>query len=113
MERLMSQALSSALFSQRVKGDKGGPRATKGNDGTGDLSLNSGAVTYGGEGNGDFWQLYPGMIGGLVEYNPMALEPGSNREALSDYSEQSFGKVGGGAADAEIPPYGGTAAYAP
>lgn len=78
----MSQSLSGSLFNQRVKGMFGGPRDTKGNDGTGDLSLTSG-TTYGGQGLGWFWQGYPAVIGGLTEYDPNALQPGSNMDAVN------------------------------
>lgn len=106
----MTQSLSRSLFDQQVKGMFGGPRATKGNDGTGNLSLNSG-TTYGGAGLGWFWQGYPAVIGGLTEYNPNATMAGSNLDAVRQTEIASESKVGGGPTQAEIPDYGGTAAY--
>jgi hypothetical protein len=107
----MTQSLSRSLFGQRVKGMMGGPRATKGNDGTGDLSKLSG-TTYGGQGDGWYWNAYPNVIGGLNEYDARVTDVGSNMAAVMDQPEvASESKVGGGPSQAEVPDYGGTAAY--
>ena len=97
--------------SEKVKGMYGGPRATKGRDGTGNLAATSGA-TYGGQGLGWYWQGYPNIIGGLIGYPPEATMPGSNMSVVNDQPEvASESKVGGGPSQAEVPDYGGTAAY--
>jgi hypothetical protein len=106
----MSQSLSSSLFNQRVKGMYGGPRATKGNDGSGDIGRVSG-TTYGGSGYGWFWQSYPNVISGLTEYDPQATITGSNMGAVGATEAASESKVGGGPSQAQVPDYGGTAAY--
>lgn len=106
----MSQSLSRSLFEQRTKGMFGGPRATKGNDGIGNLALNSGR-TYGGSGYGWFWDSYPSVISGLTEYDPQATMTGSNLDAVKATEVASESKVGGGRSQAEVPDYGGTAAY--
>lgn len=106
----MSQSLSRSLFDQRVKGMMGGPRTTKGSDGTGDITQNS-RTTYGGQGLGWFWNSYPNVIGGLTEYDPNATMPGSNIDAVQSTAVASELKVGGGPSQAEVPDYGGTAAY--
>lgn len=107
----MSAPLSGQFNEQRVKGMFGGPRATKGNDGTGDMTKLSG-TTYGGAGLGWYWTGYPAVIGGLTEYDPNVTMTGSNMQAVGDNPEiASESKVGGGPSQAEVPDYGGTAAY--
>ena len=107
----MTAPLSTQFAAKRVKGMFGGPRATKGYDGTGDLSQLSG-TTYGGAGLGWYWQGYPAIIGGLTEYDPNVTSTGSNMSAVMDQPEvASESKVGGGPSQAEVPDYGGTAAY--
>jgi len=97
------------VSSTQANGMMGGPRGKKGTYLMGNLAETSG-ITYGGQGLGWYWQGYPSVIGGMTEYDPSALMPGSNMEAVQQ-SEVSTSKVGGGAAQAEIPDYGGTAAY--
>jgi hypothetical protein len=107
----MTAPLSGQFNKLRVKGMFGGPRATKGNDGTGSLNSMNG-VTYGGQGLGWFWNGYPAIIGGLTEYDPGVTMTGSNMQAVNDEPEvASESKVGGGPSQAEVPDYGGTAAY--
>lgn len=106
----MSAPLGGQFSDERVKGMFSGPRDTKGRDGTGDLTRLSG-TTYGGSGLGWYWQGYPNVIGGLTEYNPQALMPGSNIQAVGATQDASELKVGGGPTQADIPDYGGTAAY--
>lgn len=93
----------------QVSGMMGGPRGQKGHTLQGNLAQTSG-TTYGGQGLGLYWYSYPSVIGGMTEYNPAALMPGSDLSAVQQ-SETFTDKVGGGAAQAEIPDYGGTAAY--
>lgn len=57
-----------------------GPRGSVGQSLRGNLGLTSG-TTYGGQGLGWYWQGYPSVIGGLTEYDPRALQPGSNLSA--------------------------------
>ena len=103
----MTAPLSGQFNQEKVKGMFGGPRATKGRDGTGDLTKLSG-TTYGGQGLGWFWQGYPNIIGGLTEYDPSATMPGSNMSAVQSQPEvASESKVGGGPSQAEGPGYGG------
>lgn len=59
-------------------------------------------------GMGYWWYGYPGYIGGISNFAADAGDPGSNMEAVS---ETSFAKVGGGPLSADVPDYGGTAAY--
>ena len=107
----MTAPLGGQFSDERVKGMFGGPRATKGRDGTGDLTKLSG-TTYGGQGLGWYWQGYPNIIGGLTEYDPSVTMTGSNMQAVNDQPEvASESKVGGGPSQAEVPDYGGTAAY--
>ncbi len=63
-----------------------GPRGSKGQYLRGNLAETSG-TTYGGQGLGWFWQGYPSVIGGLTDYNPQALQPGSNLSAVQLGSE--------------------------
>ena len=107
----MTAPLGGQFSEERVKGMFSGPRATKGRDGTGDLTKLSG-TTYGGQGLGWFWQGYPNVIGGLTEYDPSVTMTGSNMQAVNAQPEiASESKVGGGRSQAEVPDYGGTAAY--
>ena len=87
-----------------------GPRGSKGQYNRDNLALTSG-TTYGGQGLGWFWQGYPAVIGGLTEYNPQALQPGSNLSAVQQGSEQLAKEAG--IADGVNTGYsvGGTAAY--
>lgn len=107
----MTAPLGGQFSPEKVKGMFGGPRATKGRDGTGDLTKLSG-TTYGGQGLGWYWQGYPAVTGGLTDYDPRVTEVGSNMQAvMSQPQVASELKVGGGPTQAQVPDYGGTAAY--
>lgn len=107
----MTAPLSGQFNQEEVKGMFGGPRATKGRDGTGNLAATSG-TTYGGQGLGWYWMGYPAITGGLTEYDPRVTMTGSNLSAVQSQPEvASESKVGGGPSQAEVPDYGGTAAY--
>lgn len=107
----MTAPLSGQFSREEVKGMFGSPRATKGRDGTGDLSALSG-TTYGGAGLGWYWRGYPNIIGGQTEYDPSVTMTGSNMDAVNAQPQViSELKVGGGPSQAEVPDYGGTAAY--
>ncbi|CAB4128880.1 hypothetical protein UFOVP223_63 [uncultured Caudovirales phage] len=99
----------------RISGSYGGPRGRYGNTLEGNAALTSG-TTYGGQGLGNYWQLYPSMIGGLTDYNYQALQPGSNLSALQYSSPQQGSEVvalEAGMADGILTgsSVGGTAAY--
>lgn len=64
-----------------------GPRGSKGQYLQGNSGLTSG-TTYGGQGLGWFWQQYPGIIGGLSDYDPRFLQPGSNLSAVQQGAEK-------------------------
>lgn len=111
----MTAPLQGGQFdSERVKGMFGGPRATKGRDGTGDMSRLSGATTYGGASLGDYWNLYPNIIGGLAGTPYTNIDTGSPMGTVVQPIEQAFYK---GDRDAEVGgtsdgmSQGGTAAY--
>jgi hypothetical protein len=107
----MTSPLGGQFSEEKVKGMFSGPRATKGRDGAGDLTQVSG-TTYGGQGLGWYWQGYPNITGGLTEYDKNVTETGSNMQAvMSQPKIASESKVGGGRSKAQIPDYGGTAAY--
>lgn len=88
----------------------GGPRGSYGQNVEGN-SLEVSGTTYGGQGLGWYWQGYPAVIGGLTEYDPRALQPGSNLSAAqlgSDKLAMEAGVADGVASGASV---GGTAAY--
>ena len=111
----MTAPLSGGQFApERVKGMFSGRVATKGRDGTGDMSKLSGATTYGGASLGDYWNLYPGIIGGLAGTPYTNIDTGSPMGTTMEPIEQAFYK---GDRDAEVGntsdgmAQGGTAAY--
>lgn len=109
----MTAPLSGQFQSEasKVGGMFGGPRGSKGKYDQGNLNKLSG-TTYGGQGLGWFWQGYPNVIGGLTEYDPAVTMTGSNMQAVNAQPViESESKVGGGRAKAQVPDYGGTAAY--
>lgn len=67
-------------LTDKTRGMFAGPRGSYGQNIEGNSALTSG-TTYGGQGLGWFWQGYPSVIGGLTEYDPRALQPGSNLSA--------------------------------
>lgn len=103
----MTAPLSGQFSSPKAKGMMGGPRATKGFDGSGDMSVLSG-TTRGNLQSAWFWNQYPYVIGGLTEYDAQATMPGSNLQALGASVPASELKVGGGPSQAQVPDYGGT-----
>lgn len=103
----MTAPLSGQFSQPKAKGMMGGPRATKGLDGSGNMGALSG-TTRGNLVASWFWNQYPYVVGGLTEYDPRATMTGSNLQALGPSVEQSELKVGGGPSQAEVPDYGGT-----
>lgn len=105
----MTAPLSAPLFGPKVKGMMGGPRTSKGSDGSGDMSLISG-TTRGQDQATWMWQQYPYIIGGKTEYDPQATMPGSN---LSVVDPQTSDLVRDAGVDQLPTGYsqGGTAAY--
>lgn len=106
----MSTPLSGPQFESDqnlATGMFGGPRgriAPRGSyvvQGVGDPAM-------GYSGYGYFWNNYPALIGGTSEYAAMSTVTGAPLGTPDVGSEK---KVGGGPTDAEIPAYGGTAAY--
>lgn len=98
------------LKSKAVSMTYGGPRGTVGQYDDSNLDKLSG-TTYGGQGLGWFWQGYPNVIGGLTEYDPQTLMPGSNLSAVqmgADKLAMEAGMADGTATGASV---GGTAAY--
>lgn len=71
---------------EQTTGMFAGPRGSYGQYTTSNAGLTSG-TTYGGQGLGWFWQQYPGVTGGLTEYDPRALQPGSNLSAVQYNSD--------------------------
>lgn len=59
-------------------------------------------------GTGFNWAAMPAYVAGLSSFANSAIQPGSDVNAVED---TSFDKVGGGIFQAQIPDYGGTAAY--
>lgn len=79
----MTSPLSANEFAEpQVKGMFSGPRATKGLDGAGNMSLVSGA-TRGQDQAVWLWRQYPYVISGLTNYDPQQTMPGSNLSAVS------------------------------
>jgi hypothetical protein len=70
-----------------------GPRGSIGQYDTENAAETSG-TTYGGQGLGWFWQGYPAVIGGLTEYDPRALQPGSNLNAAQFNSDTLAKRAG-------------------
>lgn len=104
----MSAPLSSIQpFSEPVGGMFGGPRGRKKERGA-YLASGVGTPTSGYNGDGWYWNLYPAVISGLSGYATPSTETGAPTNA---YVEDSSMKVGGGPNTAEVPAYGGTAAY--
>ena len=94
-------------LTDKTRGMFAGPRGQVGQYVEGNSSEVSG-TTYGGQGLGWFWQGYPAVIGGLTEYDPRALQPGSNLSAAQqgvDHLAMEAGVADGVAAGASV---GGT-----
>lgn len=67
-----------------------------------------GDPAMGYEGNGYYWNNYPALIAGTSNFGQVSTIPGV---PVGTPEVPSEGKVGGGPTQAEIPAYGGTAAY--
>lgn len=94
----------------KTKGMFAGPRGSYGQYVEGNAGNTSG-TTYGGQGLGWFWEGYPSVIGGRTEYDPRALQPGSNLSAIqynSDILAEKAGVTDGVATGESV---GGTAPY--
>lgn len=97
-------------LTDKTTGMFAGPRGSYGQY----ITENAGRVsgtTYGGAGLGWFWQGYPSVIGGLTEYDPRAIQPGSNLSAVQYNASEKAEKAG---FDSEVPTgasVGGTAPY--
>jgi hypothetical protein len=68
--------------------------------------LTSGGAYYNGD--GWYWERYPNIISGMQGTTVPSTETGVTLDTPMPQSEL---KVGGGPSQAEIPDYGGTAAY--
>lgn len=87
----------------------GGPRGIKATRGS-YIVQGIGDPAMGYNGYGYYWGQYPAMVGGLSGYQSMSTETGVPLGTPAPQEEQQE-KVGGGASSAEIPAYGGTAAF--
>jgi len=67
-----------------------------------------GDPAMGYSGYGYFWHNYPALIAGTSDYAAMSTTTGA---PVGTPAEESMLKAGGGPTKAEIPDYGGTAAY--
>ena len=97
-------------LTDKTRGMFAGPRGNYGQNVEGNSALTSG-TTYGGQGLGWFWQGYPAVTGGLTEYDPRALQPGSNLSAAQQGSSNlamEAGMADGMPTGASV---GGTAGY--
>jgi hypothetical protein len=98
-------------LTEKTRGMFAGPRGSYGQYVDSNIGEVSG-TTYGGQGLGWFWQGYPAVIGGLTEYDPRALQPGSNLSAVqqdsTDLLALKAGMSDGVASGASV---GGTAPY--
>jgi hypothetical protein len=105
----MSAPLSAVQYSPRqTPGMFGGPRGRITPDGA-YTATGTGDPKYGYRGDGWYWNQYPNVISGINGYAAPSTQTGM--PLGSPDPEDGTGKVGGGAAQAEIPAYGGTAAY--
>jgi len=94
----------------KTTGMYAGPRGTVGQSLQGNAAMTSG-TTYGGQGLGWYWQGYPSVIGGMTEYDPRTLQPGSNLSAVQMGSEEVARDAGLGDGVNTGNSVGGTAAY--
>ena len=104
----MSAPLSATQpFPRQVGGMFGGPRGRIIPDGA-YTATGVGDPNMGYNGDGWYWQQYPYVISGLSGYATPSTETGA---PTNTYVENSSMKVGGGTNTAQVPDYGGTAAY--
>lgn len=75
-------------LTDKTKGMFSGPRGAVGQYLEGN-SLEVSGTTYGGQGLGDYWYLYPGVIGGTTEIDPRTLQTGSDVNAVRKSSNLS------------------------
>ena len=92
---------------QQVPGMFGGPRGRVAPRGAYTV-MGVGDPNLGYNGSGFYWSTYPGLLGGQSGYQNVSTETGM---PVGSVQTADTAKVGGGAAQAEIPDYGGTAAY--
>lgn len=92
---------------QQVTGMFGGPRGVIRPRGAYTVA-GVGDPNMGYQGNGFYWNTYPGLLGGLSQYQNVSTETGS---PVGSVGTADTAKVGGGPGQAEVPDYGGTAAY--
>lgn len=83
----------------------GGPRGQKAPRGV--IGIPQNGPVYAGSA-GIYWNIMPAMIGGIADYAGLSTETGA---PMGTPDVQNEAKVGGGPAQAEVPDYGGTAAY--
>jgi hypothetical protein len=95
-------------LTDKTRGMFAGPRGSYGQYVEGNAVRTSG-TTYGGQGLGWFWQQYPGVTGGLTEYDPRAIQPGSNLSAAMWNSSELAVQAGMGDGVAAGATVGGTA----
>lgn len=105
----MSVPLSAVQHSNQplATGMFGGPRGAKAPRGS-YIVQGVGDPAMGYAGYGFFWNTYPALIAGTSDYAGVSTTTGV---PVGTPSEESMLKVGGGPTKAEVPDYGGTAAY--
>jgi len=105
----MSVPLSSVQHSNGAlaTGMFGGPRGVKAPRGS-YVVMGVGDPAMGYSGYGYFWNNYPSMVAGTSDYAAVSTTTGV---PVGTPTEESMLKVGGGRKRAEVPDYGGTAAY--
>lgn len=97
-------------LTNETKGMFAGPRGSYGQYVDGNIGEVSG-TTYGGQGLGWYWEGYPSVIGGRTEYDPRALQPGSNLSAVQQSSDTLATKAGYDESTPTGSSVGGTAPY--
>lgn len=80
-------------LTDKTRGMFAGPRGSYGQYVEGNSAEVSG-TTYGGQGLGDYWYLYPGVIGGITNIDPQTLQPGSDVNAVRNLSSVQQGAKG-------------------
>jgi hypothetical protein len=98
---------ASQPFPEQETGTFGGPRGRIRPRGSYSFA-GVGDPLMGYNGYGAFWTQYPGIIAGESGYGAMSTDTGS---PVGTPDVGYTDKVGGGATAAQVPDYGGTAAY--